>query len=241
MAEQEKYGKNTIIITIFGFLLLVAVLTSVYFFNKYQESKKSVNTQVSASRELDQVIKAVGKLMELPKGETPTLATVSDKSKLANQDFFKNSENGDKVLIYEQAKKAILYRPSTNKIIEVAPVNLATATPTASKVSPTPTSAATQSAKVKIGLFNGTSKVGVTYNAEKTLKTKFSNIEVVVKETADNEDYQNTIVADLTGKNKQFAQELAKAVGGQVSTVNKSGLEIKDSEVVVIFGQDYIE
>lgn len=57
--------------------------------------------------------------MELPAGEQPTLATVADQEKLKGQDFFSHAQNGDKLLIYPKAKKAILYRPSTGKIIEV--------------------------------------------------------------------------------------------------------------------------
>jgi hypothetical protein len=74
--------------------------------------------------------------MELPTGEEPQLATVSDAAKLkTDQPFFANAENGDKVLIYQTAKKAILYRPTTNKIIEVGPVTLDNTTSTV----PTPT------------------------------------------------------------------------------------------------------
>lgn len=69
------------------------------------------------------IIANVGNLVALPVGETPTLATVSDKSKLANQPFFRQSENGDKVLIYKVAGKAYLYRPSQNRVIDVTTIN----------------------------------------------------------------------------------------------------------------------
>jgi hypothetical protein len=52
------------------------------------------------------------------------VATVSDASKLQSQQFFAKAQNGDKVLIFTNAKRAVLYRPSTNKVIEYAPVNI---------------------------------------------------------------------------------------------------------------------
>jgi hypothetical protein len=64
----------------------------------------------------------VYKLIDLPQNETPTIATISDKSGLTNQDFFSTAANGDKILIYAGYKMAILYRPSVNKIIKVAPL-----------------------------------------------------------------------------------------------------------------------
>lgn len=104
-------------------LLILALLPGYYFYNQYQKAQEQLGQNADA--ETASLVKKVGKLIELPISETPTIATVSDKTKLTGQQFFANAQNGDKVLIYSQAKKAILYRPSTNKIIEVAPINLA--------------------------------------------------------------------------------------------------------------------
>jgi hypothetical protein len=65
----------------------------------------------------------LGKLMQLP-DEEPTIATVTDKAKLKDQPFFNKAENNDTVFIFTQAKRAILYRSSVNKIIDVAPINV---------------------------------------------------------------------------------------------------------------------
>ena len=88
------------------------------------EANKFKDPQEAARAATAKLIEEVGKLTDLPQGETPTVATVSDVTKLKNQAFFAKAQNGDKVLIYTQAKRAILYRPSTNKVIEIAPVNL---------------------------------------------------------------------------------------------------------------------
>lgn len=74
------------------------------------------------------VTTAVGKHYLLPFDETPALATVEDKSKLTSE-FLRSAENGDKMLIYKNAKKVILYRPSIDRIIEVGPVSIADAQP----------------------------------------------------------------------------------------------------------------
>jgi len=70
-----------------------------------------------------ELVKDIGKNIQLP-DETPTLATVNDVSKLKNQEFFKNAQNGDKVLIFSNAGRALLYRPSTHKVIEYSRVDL---------------------------------------------------------------------------------------------------------------------
>ncbi len=71
----------------------------------------------------DNVIEAVGKLVTLPENETPTVATVTELEPLKDQAFFKDAMIGDKVLVYKTSSKAILYRPSTNKVVNVSSLN----------------------------------------------------------------------------------------------------------------------
>ena len=105
-------------------LIVVIIVGSLgaagYFYKQYKEIKDNPN-KISID-EIKSLTTVIGKFMDLPADETPTLATVTDKEKLKDQDFFKKSENGDKILIYANTKKAILYRPSTQKVIEVAPL-----------------------------------------------------------------------------------------------------------------------
>ena len=80
----------------------------------------------------------IGQLIHLPQGEDPTIAEVFEREKLDNQWVFANAQNGDVVLVYAQAKKIILYRPSTNKLVDV--ISLPTFDATASAVSTKSTS-----------------------------------------------------------------------------------------------------
>jgi len=121
--KKKRFGKKIV-----GFLLFIVVLglaaTSGYYYYQYQKlSKSPVATQVQAEEEAQRMIKAVGKLMLLPKDENPTVATVTDIEKLKDQPFFKDAKNGNKVLIYSNLKQVIVYDPDANLIINVGSVN----------------------------------------------------------------------------------------------------------------------
>lgn len=111
---------------VFGVLIVFAVGAGVTAFaiTKYPDVLGLSKGQAQAQAEVDLLITDVGKLLALPSDEKPTVATITDVEKLKEQVFFKNAMNNDKVLIYTKAKKAILYRPSENKIVEVGAVNI---------------------------------------------------------------------------------------------------------------------
>lgn len=96
-----------------------------------QLMKVKQNPQAQAQKEVRELVAKVSKLVVLPEGETPTVATVSDPEALKDQAFFTNAQKGDKVLIYTNAKKAVLYSVTTNKILDVAPLNIGNATASA--------------------------------------------------------------------------------------------------------------
>lgn len=99
--------------------IAIAILFLLFLALFYWKSRPTPNTNLVAK---------IGTLIELPAGEEPTIATVTDKTKLTDQPFFASAQNGDVVLIYTHAKKAYLYRPGSNKILDVAPVNFPTPT-----------------------------------------------------------------------------------------------------------------
>lgn len=113
-------------VTLFVFLILVAAVAFLGY--KYHQSQNKINQlsdpKSAAQAQVSDLVTKVSKLAQLPTGETPTVATVTDTNKLKGQSFFVLAKNGDKVLIYTQAKRAVLYRPSENKVIEIAPLNI---------------------------------------------------------------------------------------------------------------------
>ncbi len=57
--------------------------------------------------------------MVLPAGEQPIPALVKDEAKFADNPVFEGVKNGDKLLIYQEKRKVIIYRPSTKQIVNV--------------------------------------------------------------------------------------------------------------------------
>jgi hypothetical protein len=106
-------------------VLVVIVLVLLSGWGVYQFLQRDVAGEPvspSEAAQLEGVIAQVGKLMLLPENEQPAIATVTDLNPLAGQAFFARASIGDVVLMYAGAKKAILYSPEKNKIIEVAPI-----------------------------------------------------------------------------------------------------------------------
>ncbi len=145
---MKKFMKTHVFITILLVVVVIGALgAAAYFYKQYQMSQKLLNNPtLAAQMQTQDLIERVGKLIELPKDEQPTIATVADITKLKNQPFFGKAHNGDKVLIYTKAREAILFNPSANRIVQVAPVNIGeaqaptTTSPTpAKKVKATPT------------------------------------------------------------------------------------------------------
>lgn len=122
----KKSSKTLLIILVT--LLLASIATSVYFLIQYNQTKtllkqKSANPANVAALDKQKLLRDLGKLMVLPAEDPSIVATVTDKSKLKNA-FFNNAQIGDRFIVFAKAQKAILYRPSANKIIEVGPVSM---------------------------------------------------------------------------------------------------------------------
>jgi hypothetical protein len=101
-------------------LVGILLLVSVFLYLQYRQAQD--NTTVAEQNSKYQ--KQLSQLILVPGNETPTIATIKDASKLSKQVFFKDAQNGDKLFVYSKSHKAILYRPSSNMIINVQTVNV---------------------------------------------------------------------------------------------------------------------
>jgi cytoskeletal protein RodZ len=123
--KKKFFSKSKLIISAIILVVIVAVGSFIWWqtarINDLNQKLTTAGANSVSDAEVKKLVEKVGKLMILP-DETPALATVDDKTKLAGEEFFKNAENGDKVLIFSASKQAIIYRESQNKIINVGPI-----------------------------------------------------------------------------------------------------------------------
>jgi hypothetical protein len=218
-------NSKNILLVLAAIIIIGTGATAYYFFSQYQSAQHKLdNPNQVAQQETQALIDKMSKIIDLPKADIkngePTLATVLDKSKLKDQPFFDKAENGDKVLIYTKAKKAFLYRPDTNKIINVAPVSIGAGQ------------------EVKVAVLNGTNTSDLGSKVGQTIKDKYPTATIASTANAAKSNYDKTIVVDLTGKNADAASTLASGLGAEVGQLPSGETAPAGADLLVIIGSD---
>lgn len=113
-------GKKVLPILIV-FIIVVSVF-AVFFYNEAETLKQNPNAL--NEKKIALLVKKVEKIIALPEGELPTVATVADTMSLAGNPFFAKAKVGDQIIMYTSARKAFLYDPRANIIVEVASINI---------------------------------------------------------------------------------------------------------------------
>lgn len=215
--SSEKSGrkvKKGIFLSVNALVIIGLALFGGYYFRQYRNLKNNPpSADQVAQQESDKIIAAVGKLYSLPKDEKPTIATVKDKDATVKQygAFFNNAENGDVSLIFTNAKLAILYRPSTNKIVNVSTVTIQ----------------------------NNTGKVKVigTAAARQTVASALKEQQITAADGGDAKVAPTSItVVDLTGQNADQAKKIADAVKGTVGSLPAGESKPTDADILIVAG-----
>jgi hypothetical protein len=106
------------------FSILLIIICSVGFYELGRSAVYREHPELSGQEQASAILQKVGALIQLPSGEAPTMATINDATSAKKaQAFLKSAENGDVLIVYPNAAEALLYRPSTDKLIAVGPVN----------------------------------------------------------------------------------------------------------------------
>jgi hypothetical protein len=122
--QSAQSGKRMkLLLAAGGTLIVVLLATSGFLFWQYTNSSDS-DDQDDAAAISQRIIDKVDGLYLVPQDEEPTVAAIRDKSKLKDQAFFDKAQNGDYILIYEQAGLALIYRESADKLVNASSVGI---------------------------------------------------------------------------------------------------------------------
>jgi hypothetical protein len=117
--EQAKKSNVNKVLLFVVILLLAAV--SALGFMYYKESQ--ADSKQATQAEVRKLADTVSRLVSVPEDETPTVATVIDAEKIKknNPNFYKDVQNGDKMLVYSD--RVILYDVSKGVVLNMVLVD----------------------------------------------------------------------------------------------------------------------
>jgi hypothetical protein len=221
--KRPKTVLQNILRIAYVFLVVAGIATSTFYYLKYAKVTKDYNNlkntpvadliKMRQTSETDQLIAEVGALYDLPKNETPVIYEVTDKASLKDP-FFASAENGDKALLYQTSKKAILYRPSTKKLINVSVLNVTTA-------------------KVVVAIAGKTADATAVQNI---VKDKYANDVTLGSVTDAKGTYAASIIVDLTGKNGDLVKKLATDLKGSIGDLPSTEDKPSNADILVLAG-----
>jgi hypothetical protein len=133
---QPKKKNGLIITLVIVVILALAAFGSWSYYSYYQAKQKLSKLSTPegqtelAQREVDLLLARIKEHMVLPEDEEPTIASVTDVEALKKtQPFFEKAQNGDRVLVYTKAGKAIIFSPERDLIVNVGAVAIDQAPP----------------------------------------------------------------------------------------------------------------
>lgn len=143
--------KTAFITLIFLALIGATAGSTIFFYKKYTSAQKEIEllkTEQGQAKIIEEetatLIAAVSKLILLPENESPVVATIVNSAKLAEtQPFYKGAQDGDKLLIFPESEKALIYSPARNILVSVGPAFVEKENADQAQNSATPTPSAT--------------------------------------------------------------------------------------------------
>lgn len=125
-AKQRRLRKPKLTTVLVLIVLLGLAAGSAYLYTQYEATQEKVEqlSTVQGQEELnktqtEQLLGEMRQMILLPTDEDPAVATIIDINQLNSNEFYKDAQNGDRVIVYSNAKKAYIYRPDTKMVINV--------------------------------------------------------------------------------------------------------------------------
>lgn len=121
--KKSKVLWYIIILVILGVIAYYA--WAMFTASKIIQNPGAAENQAAVAKQVESLKDRLAKLTILPAGEEPTIVQVTNADELAKtQPFYNGSINGDVIFFYRLARKAYIYSPSRNLIVNVGPVYL---------------------------------------------------------------------------------------------------------------------
>lgn len=219
LLKEQPAKKRIIPKIIYASVLVLLLAFGIFFFVKYQQVNSKYKVAImTVDQKNQQIVARIGKLIDLPKNETPEIALFPDKKTFSGSTtvkaFYANAEKGDYVVAYKGANQTIIYRDATNKIIKsgeyvyftagLNPIKLAILAPTDQQ----------QAIANKI---NGT----------------ILNADIVAQQQPKVLPAQSYVV-DVTGTNAKAAKELADKLGLPVGQLPEGETKPEGATLIVV-------
>lgn len=213
-SKQTSWSKQLLVIALIVLPFIALGAFGWYYYNQYQYLNRMTAEEFS-QRDNDKIIKKIGKLISLPGDESPEIAVVKDKEALSDNPFFEPAENGDYLIVYSEAKQAIIYRPSEDRLVKVGPLNVQD--------------------QVKVSV------IGAKAERE-VMVQKLVDLKLSATDGGDAKgSYGETAVVDVSGENATVASQIAAVLGGKVTSLPQGEDTPEDVDIIVIVGETAAE
>lgn len=160
----------------------------------------------------DEIVIQINKELSIQGDGNPVILTVEDKNK-ATQPFLQQAVNGDKVLLYYKAKRAVLYRPSEKRV-----VHQGTYTPP----------------DAKVFIRKGTAENSPVESVKNALKS-VSDITIASEDMATKTDYQGTVIVHVTDRYDEKVRELSDKLQAKIVRM-PAGESFPDADIMILVG-----
>lgn len=117
-APATQPVKKSVFLRILVALLVLAALTGGAFF--FYQKQFAVDTS-SVQSETESYLKVLRRLTVVP-DEVPVIADVDNTELVQGEPFLRRAQKGDVVLAFKAARWAVLYRPSTQQLIDTTQI-----------------------------------------------------------------------------------------------------------------------
>ena len=238
MEKTRNMLLNYMGVTLSVFFLAI----SGFYYYQYEQTKTQLETlkQNTKTTNTKDLIDKVSNLTVLPKDEVPTVATITNIEDLKNVSFFKLAQNGDKLLIYTKAKRTIIYRESSNQIVETMTTAFDISNKPEKQVSDQVAGAQDMQVNKKIPytltVLNGTQVVGQAEAFGDKLAER--DVKYIVSEITKDDAkllYDNSIAVGLSTLGKSIVNEIFVDIKSELLP---SAEILPQTDVVIIVGSD---